>query len=444
MSNTPAPAAKPKRPSPPKRKTAKSTATSTLPQKAVPSAPTSVPLFVDTRSRAKIQVNEAGSRPSTSRKKTVHAGSLSSERLLDPPGVVLIEPRKARPLATPVPLAARLPSGTKSPAPEPRAAELPKETVSPEVHESVSETSRARRAQPQTRIPQRLFAPLPESDVPSFEISFDEPQDESKDEPVRSPLRVSKLRKADTDTTPSPELAALPTSLKAMHWTPPGSAPNLAERLAINLAARDAPAGVAAALAEASSSELPPTPKAPEILTPPVAEFYEQRTERQVPPQAYEPALKNTAPPELIRRAPERLAPTPVLTPRGPSPLVTARNALIGFALSFIEQTHTHVFGPVGHVWRHKGEFLSALLHIFAPLALALSLAYLNTYTQAIFLEGGWRQNLFKLVWLYMICLFMWTIIYIAVARLSHSLWGDWKGWERVGRGFMSPNNRDE
>lgn len=446
----------------PKRKSAKTSPSASSP-KTTPLEGAGAPRAVaetrpETRQPAKLHVSEAGSGSragASGHEKAAKPGSLSSERLLDPPGVALIEPRRTRPLPAPLPLADRMAArpAHASPTQAPGAlsaidSPAPAAQEASDAADEVSETSRARRANPQPRIPQRLSAPLPGRD----------PQlpDPDPVEPVPGadlvPLHVSKLRKLDPSPARRSDGAVLHSSPRPLPWSAKAAGPNLAERLAMNLAASEA--GLDAHTAPAASPVVDaglPAPVAESIA--PQATFAAVRHEPALDApsprlvtalavEEIEPAPIPVAP--LARRAPERQAPARPQAPAGPGAMVTARNALVGFALAFVEQSHLHVLGPVAHVWHHKGEFLSALLHIFAPLALALMLANSNTYTQAIFMEGGWRQNLFKLVWLYLICLFMWTILYIAGARLFHSLWGDWKGWERVGRGFMSPNNRDE
>jgi len=123
------------------------------------------------------------------------------------------------------------------------------------------------------------------------------------------------------------------------------------------------------------------------------------------------------------------------------SPVLAARNVMLGFALAYVEQFERHIGGPLMTLWTHKGSFISGFFHVMMPLLLAYLCSHWTPETQAFFLEGGYMSNLGKLSWLYVVSGFLWTLLFMLASRLFISFKHDSARFERIGRGFLSPHN---
>lgn len=175
---------------------------------------------------------------------------------------------------------------------------------------------------------------------------------------------------------------------------------------------------------------------------------------RQLAPAAPRPSLGNLPPPTSADLARARLRaeiapPKPTATkharppaPRQPKPSFAARIGarLSKGAYSYMEHFEGEILGPMIWLWRSKGIIAGAMAHVFIPLFMAYMCAQ-NAAVRAVFFGepvGSMSPlvaNLGGICMLFVICGFLWTLIYMAGRRLLSAFKIDFIGLERLGRG---------
>lgn len=120
-----------------------------------------------------------------------------------------------------------------------------------------------------------------------------------------------------------------------------------------------------------------------------------------------------------------------------------ARNAMLGLALAYVDRASAQIGAPISFLLSNLGLLLIGLAHLATPLALTAAIATLSPAMRFTFLEGGALSNIGKLLWLYVICAFLWSLTYMGAARLGRALRGDLTRFERIGRGVFSPNSKE-
>ena len=112
-------------------------------------------------------------------------------------------------------------------------------------------------------------------------------------------------------------------------------------------------------------------------------------------------------------------------------------NAILGVGISYMDQFEAHISGPLSSLWKNRISLFSGTLHIFIPLLMAYAFAHWNLTTQVLFLEGTFLTRLFTICWLFVVCGFIWTLIFIAGTRVFRSLSQDLHRFEKKGRGHL-------
>lgn len=393
------------KPSPSSKKSTKSTP---------PAASVSLEGAPAARARPKLLAPVAGASqasaalPKQSPAVGVAPSALSSERLLDPVGSETFAPRKIRPVPAPMPQAQDVDARANKPA-------------SPSIV----------RATPQ-EIPETFSTSSAPVQAPSYLAAPHDPTEPLRTERGRQPL--TPMRDLGAQAQPALSQASVMGGiLRRTDSIPGASAPmasshNMAKRLEMSHLAR-----------ETLATPMASSPSAP-ALSPRPAPVGAQGIARMKDIALVE---ADKTPALTTRRSIERKpAKDPLVS--GAHPAVVARNAMLGLALSFFEDFQSHILGPVAALWRHRGAFISAMLHVMVPFVLTYAFAHWNPYMQAIFLEGGVVSNIGKLCWLFVVSSFVWTLIFILGLRVLQTFKFDWARFERIGRGFMSPHNSND
>ena len=143
----------------------------------------------------------------------------------------------------------------------------------------------------------------------------------------------------------------------------------------------------------------------------------------------------------------ELTAPTPITAtrPAGQSCAANDRmaKAMVGMALLYAARFEEHVWGPIRFLGKHCLPVAFALLHLCMPFAIAWLAAGANEEMRQTFLAGGVFANLGKLVWLFVASVFVWSLAWIGLNRAWRALRDDVSQYERIGRGFFSPNSEE-
>ena len=117
--------------------------------------------------------------------------------------------------------------------------------------------------------------------------------------------------------------------------------------------------------------------------------------------------------------------------------------AMVGMALLYASRFEEHVWGPIRFLGKHCLPVAFALLHLCMPFAFAWLAADANETMRQTFLAGGALANLGKLVWLFVASVFVWSLAWIGLNRAWRALRDDVSQYERIGRGFFSPNSKE-
>lgn len=128
--------------------------------------------------------------------------------------------------------------------------------------------------------------------------------------------------------------------------------------------------------------------------------------------------------------------------PRQPTPSIASRIGarLSKGAYSYMEHFEGEILGPMIWLWRSKAIIAGAMAHVLIPLLMAYMCAQ-NSAVKAVFFGepvGSMSPlvaNLGGICMLFVICGFLWTLIYMAGRRLISAFKIDFVGLERLGRG---------
>ena len=121
--------------------------------------------------------------------------------------------------------------------------------------------------------------------------------------------------------------------------------------------------------------------------------------------------------------------------------LAFTRNAAVGMALIYLEQLDS-IWRPLAFSARNAVLYLTALLHIFAPLLGSWFATHWNERIETAMWGGSASSNAISFMAAWLIMVFMWSIAWLALRSLSQGVLNATEGFSSAGKNRLSaPQN---
>lgn len=115
-----------------------------------------------------------------------------------------------------------------------------------------------------------------------------------------------------------------------------------------------------------------------------------------------------------------------------------------GFFWGYMFEVEKSIFNPVSFFVKNTSSLLLALAHIFIPIIMGFMLVNHNIQSYNFFTSGSSFVVGVKMVWLWSVCFFSWSVLFMIAGRTISALQSDATDFQRIGQGFFSPMNWNE
>lgn len=115
-----------------------------------------------------------------------------------------------------------------------------------------------------------------------------------------------------------------------------------------------------------------------------------------------------------------------------------------GVFWGYMFEVEKSMFNPVSFFLKSSSSLVLAFAHIFVPIIMGFVLVNHNIQSYSFFTSGSAFVVGVKMVWLWSVCFFSWSVLFMIAGRTIDALKSDATDFQRIGQGFFSPMNWNE